>query len=229
MSTSKKRNNHLTMSKDPYQILKVHPKAKLEEIKTAYRNLVKIHHPDKGGDSAVMLEVNSAWEILKKKHKDLNFNKVNNSKVYNQTEYTIENNNYSKSEDIKIWFQKIYLPIDKLLGQIINPLSSKIKDLSADPYDQILMDSFCLYLEKSKNKITKIKAIYTSFASPSIMTDFSLELYHCLSQVEDGINELERYTMGYVDNYLHDGKAMIALAKKKRSFLHSNKKEWIIL
>ena len=217
------------MIKDPYQILKVHPSAKLEEIKKAYRKLVKIHHPDKGGDSAVMLEINSAWEILKKKHKDLNFNKVNNSKVYNQNEYKRESNNYSNSEDIKKWFQNIYLPIDKLLGQIMNPLISKIRDLSADPYDQILMDSFCLYLEESKEKITKIKKIYTSIASPSIIRDFSLNLYHCLSHVEDGINELERYTMGYVDNYLHDGKAMIAIAKKERKFLQSNKKEWLIL
>ena len=217
------------MRKDPYQILKVHPNAKLEEIKKAYRNLVKIHHPDKGGDSTVMLEVNSAWEILKKKHKDFNLNTVNNSPAYNQHEYKREANNYSQSEEIKKWFQNIYLPIDKLLGQIINPLGSKIRDLSADPYDQILMDSFCLYLEKSKNKITKINKIYTSFASPTIIRDFSLELYHCLSHVEDGINELERYTMGYVDNYLHDGKAMIAIAKRKRKFLQSNKKEWIIL
>jgi len=217
------------MSKDPYQILKVHPSAKLEEIKKAYRKLVKIHHPDKGGDSAVMLEVNSAWEILKKKHKDLNLNKVNNSKLYNQNEYKRETNNHSKPEDLKKWFQNVYIPIDKLLGQIINPLGSKIRDLSADPYDEILMDSFCLYLEQSKNKITKIKEIYTSFACPSIIRDFSLDLYHCLSHVEDGINELERYTMGYVDNYLHDGKAMIAIAKKKRKFLQSNKKEWLIL
>ena len=217
------------MSKDPYQILKVHPSAKLEEIKKAYRKLVKIHHPDKGGDSAIMLEVNSAWEILKKKHKDLNLNKVNNSKLYNQNEYKREANSHSKTEDLKKWFQNIYLPIDKLLGQIINPLGSKIRDLSADPYDQILMDSFCLYLEESKNKITKVKKIYTSFGSPSIIRDFSLDLYHCLSHVEDGINELERYTMGYVDNYLHDGKAMIAIAKKKRKFLQSNKKEWLIL
>ena len=108
-------------------------------------------------------------------------------------------------------------------------MSSKIKELSADPYDQLLMDSFCLYLEKSKNKITKIKEIYTSSVSPTIIRDFSLDLYHCLSHVEDGINELERYTMGYVDNYLHDGKAMIAIAKKKRKFLQSNKKEWLIL
>ena len=217
------------MSKDPYQILKVHPSAKLEEIKKAYRKLVKIHHPDKGGDSAVMLEVNSAWEILKKKHKDLNLNKVNNSKLYNQNEYKRETNNHSKPEDLKKWFQNVYIPIDKLLGQIINPLGSKIRDLSADPYDEILMDSFCLYLEQSKNKITKIKQIYTSFACPSIIRDFSLDLYHCLSHVEDGINELERFTMGYVDNYLHDGKAMIAIAKKKRKFLQSNKKEWLIL
>ena len=217
------------MSKDPYQILKVHPSAKLEEIKKAYRKLVKIHHPDKGGDSAVMLEVNSAWEILKKKHKDLNLNKVKNSKLYNQNEYKRETNNHSKPEDLKKWFQNVYIPIDKLLGQIINPLGSKIRDLSADPYDEILMDSFCLYLEQSKNKITKIKEIYTSFACPSIIRDFSLDLYHCLSHVEDGINELERFTMGYVDNYLHDGKAMIAIAKKKRKFLQSNKKEWLIL
>ena len=193
------------MNKDPYQILKVHPNAQLEDIKKAYRNLVKIHHPDKGGDSAIMLEINSAWEILKKKHNNLEFNKVNNLKVYNQNEYKKETNNYSKSEDIKKWFQNIYLPIDKLLGQIINPLASQIRNLSADPYDQLLMDSFCLYLEKSKNKMIKIKKIYTSFASPSIIREFSLDLYHCLSQVDDGINELERYTMGYVDNYLHDG------------------------
>ncbi len=217
------------MSKDPYQILKVHPSAKLEEIKKAYRKLVKIHHPDKGGNAAVMLEVNSAWEILKKKHKDLNLNKVNNSKLYNQNEYKREANSHSKTEDLKKWFQNIYLPIDKLLGQIINPMGAKIRDLSADPYDEILMDSFCLYLEQSKNKITKIKKIYTSFACPSIIRDFSLDLYHCLSHVEDGINELERYTMGYVDNYLHDGKAMIAFAKKKRKFLQRNKKEWLHL
>ena len=217
------------MRKDPYQTLKVHHSAKLEEIKKAYRKLVKIHHPDKGGDPAVMLEVNSAWETLKKKHKDLNLNKVNNSKVYKQNEYKRETKNYSKSEDIKKWFQSIYLPIDKLLGQIINPLGSKIRDLSADPYDQILMDSFCLYLEESKNKITKIKKIYTSLGSPSIIRDFSLDLYHCLSHVEDGINELELYTMGYVDNYLYDGKEMISLAKKKRKLLQSNKKEWLIL
>ena len=212
------------MRKDPYQTLKVDPNAKLEDIKKAYRELVKIHHPDKGGDSKVIIEINAAWEELKKQHKSLNSYKLTNSKVYKKYQYKEETNSFSKFEDIKNWFQNIYLPIDKLLGQIINPLSSNIKDLSADPYDQILMDTFCTYLEKSKGKIKKVKMIYTSISSPSIIKEFSLDLYHCFSQVEDGLNELERYTMGYVDNYLHDGKSMIENAKKKRKILKTNKK-----
>ena len=217
------------MIKDPYKTLKIYQDATLEDIKKAYRELVKIHHPDKGGDAKVMLEINAAWEILKKKHRDFNSNKVNISKEYKQNEYKKDTTNYAKSKDIKTWFKNIYLPIDKLLGQIINPLSSKIRDLSADPYDEMLMDSFCVYLEKSKSKIKKIKILYTSIVSPSLIKCFSLDLYHCLSQVEDGLNELERYTMGYVDNYLHDGKSMIAEAKKKRKFLQNNKKDWLNL
>ena len=58
------------MSNDPYQVLKVHPSAKLEDIKKAYRELVKIHHPDKGGNTKIMLEINSSWEILKKKNQN---------------------------------------------------------------------------------------------------------------------------------------------------------------
>ena len=217
------------MRNDPYQILKVDRNSKLEAIKKAYRELVKIHHPDKGGDTKIMREINEAWEILKKNHKNHNPNKFNNSIVYKQNKYKKDTTNSSKSEEIEKWFQNIYLPIDKLLGQIINPLSSNIRELSADPYDQILMDSFCLYIEKSKNKIKKVKVIYTSIPSPSIIKTFSLDLYHCLSHVEDGLNELERYTMGYVDNYLHDGKAMILEAKRKRKYLQANKKEWLIL
>ena len=80
------------MNQDPYQILKVHPSTKLEDIKKAYRELVKIHHPDKGGDTKVITEINAAWEILKKKHKDLTENKLKNYKVYKHKEYKKDTN-----------------------------------------------------------------------------------------------------------------------------------------
>ncbi len=224
------------MNINPYEILKVSQNSSWSEIKSAYRKLVKLHHPDTGGDQNIMLEINSAWEILKTKN-EIPFlsrdNEIYSSNIYNESysenRRSNDKNKSSEPDEIKNWFKNIYIPIDKLLGQIINPLQSQIRLLSADPYDTLLMDSFCLYINQSQSKIEKINKIYTSNKSPNKAKEFSLNLYHCLSQVQDGLNELDRYTMGYVDNYLHDGKAMIKEASKKRKLLQTQKKDWIIL
>jgi molecular chaperone DnaJ len=53
---------------------------------------------------------------------------------------------------------------------------------------------------------------------------FSLSVYHCLSQVQDALTELERYTMGYVDSYLRDGREMLREAKQRRTRLHEERR-----
>ena len=53
------------MLKNPYQILGVSSNASLDEIKAAYRDLVKRHHPDAGGDQKTINALNAAWEVLK--------------------------------------------------------------------------------------------------------------------------------------------------------------------
>ncbi len=60
--------------------------------------------------------------------------------------------------------------------------------------------------------------------TPSVANNFSLSLYHCLSQVKDAIKELEFYTMGYVDSYLHDGRQMLREAKHRRLSLKEDQK-----
>ena len=46
----------------------------LDELKSEYRRLVKLHHPDLGGDTATMQAINAAYEDafdrLKKQHND---------------------------------------------------------------------------------------------------------------------------------------------------------------
>lgn len=51
-------------NKDYYSILGVPKTASPEEIKEAYRSLSKTHHPDVGGDSEKMKELNEAYSVL---------------------------------------------------------------------------------------------------------------------------------------------------------------------
>ena len=45
-------------------VLGLEPGATAEQIKTRYRDLAREHHPDRGGDTARMAEINEAYETL---------------------------------------------------------------------------------------------------------------------------------------------------------------------
>jgi len=48
----------------PYVILGISPTADIEAIKTAYRQLSKRHHPDKGGDPIIFDAITKAYDVL---------------------------------------------------------------------------------------------------------------------------------------------------------------------
>ncbi len=49
---------------DLYEVLQVHRRAELDVIRAAYRALARKHHPDFGGDGALMVAINDAWRVL---------------------------------------------------------------------------------------------------------------------------------------------------------------------
>ena len=107
---------------------------------------------------------------------------------------------------------------------IQKPLNNEIKELSADPYDDQLMENFCSYINLSQKKIEKVDKIYNNKLVPKPISALGLDLYHCFSQVKDALLEFDRYTQGYVDNYLFDGKEMIKEAKRIQSKMSIEKK-----
>jgi len=42
--------------------------------------------------------------------------------------------------------------------------------------------------------------------------------------VQDALTELERYTLGYVDGYLHDGREMLREARHRRQRLQEERR-----
>ena len=219
--------------KNFYKELGLKKNATRNEIKSAYRLLAKKYHPDTGGDNEKFLSLQLAWETLNDPHKKA----IHDKSLFNDESYIVsknenwsselknkKNNSTNKDQDIKDWIKKIYNPINRFISQVTKPLNDEIKKLSADPYDDELMNAFSLYLSESRNKIEKASSLFKSQAVPSSISSIGLDLYHCFSQVQDALDELDRYTQGYVDDYLFDGKQMMKEAKRIQLKMKINKK-----
>ena len=221
------------MTKNFYIQLGLKKNATKNEIKSAYRLLAKKYHPDTGGDNEKFLALQLAWETLNDPQKkaiydqslvdDASYNTIKNASWSSELKDK-KTNSTNKDQDIKDWIKKIYNPINRFISQVTKPLNDEIKKLSADPYDDELMNAFSLYLSESRNKIEKASSLFKSQAVPSSISSIGLDLYHCFSQVQDALDELDRYTQGYVDDYLFDGKQMMKEAKRIQLKMKINKK-----
>jgi len=225
---------------DPYAVLEVCSTATQAELKAAYRRLVKQHHPDAGGSEERILALNAAWEQLGDPESRRAFDRSSSSSAEaardearargarnaraTQAAQRASGRSTSADQDLADWLKKVYAPIDRLLGQVINPFAAELRALSADPYDDALMEAFCTYLEQSRIRLEKVKTLFQSIPTPSSARGFGLSVYHCFSELEDAVTELERYTLGYVDNYLHDGREMIREARQRRKRLQEERR-----
>ncbi len=219
-------------TRDPYQVLGVAASATAAEIKAAYRALVKQHHPDAGGDEHRILELNAAWEVLGDAERRADHDRTHAPVAAGSARSAAAGRAARRATaqaargdaELLAWLQQVYAPIDRLLAQVINPFPAQLRALSADPYDDQLMEAFCTFLEQSQARMQKVETLYRSMAAPASAQGFSLSVYHCLSQVQDALTELERYTMGYVDSYLRDGREMLREAKQRRSRLQEERR-----
>ena len=87
---------------NPYEVLGIKPGASQDEIKSAYRKLIKQYHPDKFIDNPLknlaedkMIEINKAYESLTKNSGSNNYNSSNTSN------YSNSSNSSSDFQDIR--------------------------------------------------------------------------------------------------------------------------------
>ncbi len=217
-----------------YQTLEVSPTATQAEIKQAYRQMVKRFHPDRNPEVANhdrISSINIAYEVLGDPHRrhtyDLQFTTYSRlssagarysdgtrqQRTANaQAQHRQRQSGYNADEQLKLWLNRVYQPVNRLLYEILHPLQGQLDDLSADPFDDELLEDFQSYLDDCRELLQKAQGCFKSIPNPSTVAGVAADLYYCLDQVGDGIDELERFTSSYNEHYLHTGQELFRIA-----------------
>ena len=211
------------MSETHYQVLQVHPKATAAEIKQSYRQLAKKFHPDVNGGQAnadLIIKINAAYEVLGDDLKRRTYDYLLQPAVaiprQQQASAHIPRRprtvGHELDEDLVLWLNQVYAPINRTIGWIIKPLKMQVQELSADPFDDELMGKFEAYVTECQQHLQKIDKVFHSMSNPALLAEIAANLYYCINQVADGVKELNFYVMNYDESCLHDGIEMFKIA-----------------
>lgn len=219
-----------------YQILEVGETASQADIKQAYRRLAKQYHPDSQTDRAShdhIARVNAAYEVLGDPTSRSRYDQQRqgltpsdpatsaaqrHQRTADMQDVYRRQRRASQSSEVRVdaWLKLVYGPVDRRVAKVMSPLKREIRALSADPFDDELMEAFQGYLETARAQLEKAQDTFRSMASPAAAASPAASLYHCLSQLEEGLDEMERFTFSYEETYLHTGQELFRIARQQR-------------
>lgn len=222
--------------KTHYQVLEISKTATQAEIKRAYRRLAKKFHPDSCTEAASHEQIsliNTAYEVIgdpsRRRVYDQQLQGMNPvspeasaqtrarrtadmQEVYRQQRQATR----TSEVQVDVWLKLVYTPVDRLMAKIMSPLKQEIRNLAADPFDDELMEGFQTYLENSRAMLEQAQEKFQSLANPAGTANVAATLYHCLGQLEDGLDEMERFTFSYEESYIHTGQELFRISRQLR-------------
>lgn len=213
-----------------YQILGINSQASQNEVKSAYRNLVKQFHPDSKNpqaDHEKIISINAAYEILgdpqKRRSYDQQLLKGDRHDFFVQREKRSAqvHQEYQRrqarerqfDQQFHVWLEQVYQPVNRWLSLIMEPLETQIEYLAGDPFDDQLMEDFQAYLAQSRQYLVKARLCLHHRPNPPKLAKIAANLYYCLNQVADGLDDLELFTENYCESYIHTGQELFRIAQ----------------
>ncbi|MXW41224.1 MAG: DnaJ domain-containing protein [Synechococcus sp. SB0668_bin_15] len=222
------------MTRDFYTELGLSPTATAAEIKVAYRQLVKRHHPDAGGDQQRIVAINLAYGVLSQMETRQAYDATRQGHCQRQTAHHAGSRRQQQrwspppsprsTGEAYQWLRVVFDPANRQLSKIITPFPGQLRSLAANPYDDRTMATFCHYILDGQRRVDLVQALYQSCCAPPALTGLSTDLYRCFRHVQEGLSQLSFYTRGYVDDYLRDGREVMRLARQLRHDLQQRRR-----
>lgn len=205
-------------------------------MKQAYRQLVKLYHPDKNLNAAhshdQIAQINAAYEVLRDPQSRQRYDRQlehfyrsgppppargrPRNPAGSQSYRSKRQTGYDADEYLQSWLKRVYVPVNESLILILEPLQGQIDQLAADPFDDQLMEDFQDYLQTCRHWLAQAQRCFHSMPNPANFAGVAAHLYYCLNQVGDGVEDLEFFTLCYDDRYLHTGQELFRIARGLR-------------
>ncbi len=115
---------------------------------------------------------------------------------------------------LQTWLKQVYRPVNRKIAKMVTQLHHQISDLSADPYDDELIQNFQDYLKDCTHTLKQAQTALRSMPNPSNVAGIAAHLYFCLHRIEDGLEDLQLFTHCYDDSYLSSGQELFRIATK---------------
>jgi curved DNA-binding protein CbpA len=194
-----------------YQLLGLTPGVSHLEIKRAYRQLVKSHHPDvdyyeltpsqRKLANEKMSKLNEAYEILKDKVKRCAYDTTIAQPSSTSTRVPVMDP-ADNEESCERYLRQIFHPSRHAIVNLLKKYKQQLSILSQDIYDDALVGDFEKYCDALEAALITGSRALSSKRTPRSLEGAELMMRYAIAQAVDGLEELRRFCRNYDYDHL---------------------------
>lgn len=196
-----------------YQMLGVQPEVSSTEIKKAYRNLVKSHHPDQNYHGKTsrqrtqaneyMVQLNEAYETLIDKRKRAEYDSTILGRRARVAVKQPVQSSLDEEEAREKFLRQIFNPSRSGIVRILSKYKQQLTNLSQDIYDDQLIANFECYVDEIEDVLRHSANELSSKDVPVTLRAAVQMMRYSIAQAADGLEETRRFCQNYDYDHLH--------------------------
>lgn len=208
--------------KNLYQILGVSANVSSDEIKRAYRKLAKTQHPDAqaqlGTDehqaaTEEMMRINEAYETLIDKAKRAEYDRIiglDTPGIKGRAVFTSQDEEHEREK----YLHNVFHPSRSGIVRILGSYKKQLRELSADPYDDRLIEQFEEYVDKLEDALRKGSDALTRHPAPRSLNAAVQMMRYSIAQAADGLEELRYFCRNFDYNHLTVAESLFRISSE---------------
>jgi molecular chaperone DnaJ len=211
----------MSRQRNYYQVLGLSSDVTPAEIKQAYRRLAKVQHPDTqarvGTDEHTaateeMVRLNEAYETLMDAGRRADYDRhigVGRAGAQSKRPHFTS---FDEDAEREKFLRTVFHPSRSAIVRSLSNYKKQLRDLSADPYDELLLETFETYLDNLESALRAGADAFTRNRTPRSLEPAVHMMKYSIAQAADGLEELRYYSLNFNHNHLTIAESLFRIA-----------------